>query len=120
MNLDLDKVPTTLDEAVEMLYASLEEEDKNFIKNESPDSIHHGAGRWLRNNWSLWQRETPLVQWFIKNLGIGHADDLSGTIHAALWAKVKGEKFDAIAHVEHYKKHWINFGVHPVTQEKLV
>lgn len=119
MQLDLDKVPVNLDQAVEMLYNSLDEQDKDFILHQTPDSIHFSQGMWLRNNWSLWQRETPLVQWFIKTLGIGHADDLSGTINAALWAKVRGEVFDVNEHVKKYKVHWNMMGVDPITQEKI-
>jgi hypothetical protein len=114
MKLTLDKVPTNLDQAVELLAESLDQEDINHILHNTIMVHHFGLDMWLRNNWSLWERDSILVQWFIKNLGIAHADDVSGTILAALLAKVRNEPFDPIEHVKVYKKYWYAAGVDPL------
>lgn len=118
MKLNLDKVPKNLTEAIQLIKVAIENDgEKKHFNN--PVSLHFGFGMWLRNNWSLWDKETPLVQWFVKNLGIVHADDISGTILEGLAFELRGEVFDAIKHVEYYKSHWKSFGIDPATQLKL-
>lgn len=118
MNFNLDTVPKTLDEAVNLILTAITDtEEIEGLKD--PIMLHHGFGRWLRNNWSLWEKETVLVQWFVANLGIIHADDISGTILEACAAKLKGEEFDALKHVESYKEHWKRYGMDPATMEKI-
>jgi hypothetical protein len=46
-----------------------------------------------------------LVQWF-NDRNIFHPDDMSGTIMAALKAKLAGEPFDFDSHVQRYYRHW--------------
>lgn len=115
MNLNLDTVPKTLDEAVDLIVNGLEDEDISYIRNHPKPSYNHfGIGMWFRNNWSLWERDTPLTQWFIKNLGIVHADDTSSTIFAAVWAKVRNELFNPLDHVEKYKRYWWSIDQDPL------
>lgn len=119
MPFDADKVPSNLDQAVEMMLAAIPEEDRERLKSVDPVEFHHSSGRWFRNNWSLWDKETVLVQWFIRELKIGHADDISGTLMSAVWAKLRGEPFDAVEHVKKYHAHWAAYGVDPITGQKI-
>jgi hypothetical protein len=119
MKLDLDKVPSTLDEAVDMVVVALEPEDMEFIKSHEAVDAHHTVGRGLRNAWSLWDKETVLVQWFKENYKIFHADDLSGVILSSVWAKVRGEKYDIQADITEFHEHWKRQGVDPETGETL-
>ena len=119
MPLNLDVVPTSLDQALKMLIDGLSDEDRRYIQELPSHSIHFSSGMWLRNNWSLWDKETPLVKWFIKNLGLGHADDISGILYGMLWAAVRSGKFDLDGEVERYKKHWAMYGVDPITCERI-
>lgn len=107
MNKDLqDLVPATIREAVEVLEASLTAEDREFIKASSPGSVHFGGGMSMRNNWSLWERETPMKRDAVENYRIAHADDLSGLIFAWLWSRVRGEGFDPVAYCQRFHDHW--------------
>lgn len=115
----MDRVPSNLDQAVEMIVTSLSDDERNYIIKCCPETFHFTTGMWLRNNWDLWDRDTIFVQWCIKNLEIGHADDISGTIFAAVWAWVRNERFDVIQHVQRYKDHWRKAGVDPITQKPL-
>jgi hypothetical protein len=119
MNLNLDKVPSNLDDALEMLEKGLDDEDRKFILEHDAAETHFSFGMWLRNNWSLWEKDTVLSQWFRDELKIGHADDMSGIILGSLWAKIRGEKFDIQDEIERYHKHWREHGIDPVTQEPL-
>lgn len=116
MNLNLDIVPTNLDSAVNLIIEALTPEEKQVFLN--PVGLHHGFGTWLRNIWSLWDKETLLVQWFVENLGIIHADDISATILTSVSFKVRQEEFNVNKHVEIYKNHWRRYGLNPATMEK--
>lgn len=110
MRLNLDRVPKNLNEAVSILTEAIESSrDRESLKD--PVIHHFGFGMYLRNSWSLWDRETIIVQWFKKNLGLVHADDISGTILEALACSIKGEDFDPIAHAQTYIDHWKKIGV---------
>ena len=111
MKLNLDKVPSNLDEAVTILKEGLESKDYEFIKDPKSDSVdlHFGFGMYLRNEWSLWDKETVIVKWFKENYGIDHADDLSGIILDCLWQDIRGkprrDKEKAQSFIEHWKKY---------------
>jgi hypothetical protein len=113
MKLNLDVVPKNLDDAVRILKEAIKDEEEAKQLQDTA-GLHFGLGMYLRNNWSLWDTETVLVQWFKENLGIAHADDLSGTILEALAASLRGEEFDAKAHVQRYIEHWKRYGVNPL------
>jgi hypothetical protein len=127
MNLE-DKLPTNLDEVVDMIIAEIQAQkvEKEVTEEGIP---HHGAGTSIRNRLHLWWHPSwktpgvssegkleevatpkpPLVQWF-HNINIYHADDMSGTITAAVQAKLKGEPFDVHQHIQRYFKHWRKYG----------
>lgn len=119
MHLDFTIQPRTLTEAVDLLLAGLDDQDRRDIASMSPESTHFGFGMNLRNEWGLWLEHTPLVQWFRRELQIGHADDMSGIILGSFWAAVLGQTFDVQAEVRRYHTHWLNQGIDPVTQERL-
>lgn len=118
MKFDLDTMPTNLDEAVNQILNSLDDHEE-IEAMKDPVGLHFGFGMWLRNNWSLWDRETHLVQWFIKNLGIVHADDISSTILEGVATKLRGEEFDPASHVNYYKEYWRANGLDPATMERI-
>jgi hypothetical protein len=109
--LNLDKVPKNLEEALEIL-DGLAETDKSYLKANGSVSVHFGFGGWLRNNWSLWEKDTPFVLWFNK-LGIYHADDMSGIILEAFIARLRGEPYDMQPTIQRYRNHWSSIGLDP-------
>tara|TARA_Y100000034_G_scaffold43496_3_gene53128 strand:- start:43056 stop:43415 length:360 start_codon:yes stop_codon:yes gene_type:complete len=106
VKLNLDTVPSTLEGAVKMIVEALDEEEIAFIHRNESCAIHHGFGRSTRNNWSLWDRETPLVRHFLERFNIGHADDISGMLMDCTWKSVKGEPWELEKQVERYHTHW--------------
>lgn len=112
-----EKIPVDLTEAVAILESWMTEADKEKIRNSDPACYHHGFGTNVRNKWHLWERNTPLVQWFISTYGIAHADDISGIMMNSLWAKVRNEYYDPRIDVQRYKEHWARMGYDPLKEE---
>lgn len=114
--------PKTLDEAIEHLYSTLTEEDKEFIRNNSHGTIHHFTGMALRNAWGLWKEGTPFKKDIKKRFNLfGHGDDCSGLIFEGVWAQVKGEDVNTVltATAKRYTKHWKKYGVNPETGKEI-
>ena len=108
MKLNEDKVPTTLDEAIQFLRESFSKGDIKAIKH--PDfagqGLHFTLGMYLRNNWSLWEKDTVLVQWFKKTYDIDHADDISGIILDSCFRDIRGEPRQDKKLAKRYLEHW--------------
>ena len=112
-------VPTTLEEAVEVVVAALEDADRDQILATSNEAaVHLGFGMYLRNRWGLWTDESPLRKHFQERFGLGHADDISGIICTSVWASVYGVPFDPEPTVARFKEHWARYGVDPLTGRK--
>lgn len=77
-----DTVPTTPEEAIQVLDALLVKEDKEWLATEENAAIevHHSLGRWIRNNWGLWADEPNELKTYFINKGVTHPDDMSGEI----------------------------------------
>lgn len=120
MPIKLDEVyPHTLDEAIDILYNSLDDDELAFVKSEGVAGMHHGFGTAIRNFWGLWNKDSVLGEHFRTTYGLGHADDMSGLILGGLAAKVNGVEFDRQAEVARYYEHWANAGVDPLTLESV-
>ncbi len=107
--IDQDTVPATMLQAVEMLDASLSPEAREALQR--LEMSHHGVGQYLRNNWSLWEWDTPLKNDCIATYKIAHADDMSGLLIAWTMARVRGQDFDPIAYCERFHEHWRREGM---------
>lgn len=112
MKIDLDRLPNNLNDAVEMLATACgdaDHDDFRAISKERPDFLHgqHDTlGRWIRNNWNLWE-DSPIARWFINTYGICHADDMSGMIISAFEHWYNGKEYDPITDAGMYRAHWI-------------
>lgn len=110
MKLNPDMVPINLEEAIKTLTEGLTPEDIAEIKrpNFVPSQVHMTVGIMLRNEWSLWDKDSILMRWFKKNYGIDHADDLSGLIIDCLVQDIKDkprrDKELAKKYIDHWKK----------------
>jgi len=115
-------IPETLDDAINHLYENLTDRDIHFIKYNESYSIHHSGGMSLRNNWGLWQKNTPFKKDIKSRFNLfGHADDCSGLIFAGLWAKVKNKDVNDALNKEakRYHKHWPKYGIYPATGKEI-
>ncbi len=113
MNIDMDSVPSTVEGAVDRLIAGMSDDELLSVRDgtcDSPTQLHHFAGRGLRNNWSLWSADTPLLRDAVFTYRIGHADDISSLILSWTFAKARGEDFDPIAYCQTFYDHWEKIG----------
>lgn len=108
MILNQDKVPSTLDDAVATLREGLDEADVAELHKATfdPAQLHFSLGMLVRNEWSLWDKETILVQWFKKTYDIEHPDDISGMILDCLHRDVIGKPRRAAELAKRYINHW--------------
>ena len=85
--------PKTVDEAVLLLIEKLGPENCQTVaaiktETELIGKLHHGLGRWVRNNFGLWQNNKALQE-ATGVSGPDDADDASGVILRALWEFLK-------------------------------
>ena len=84
--------PTTIDEAVGVVIATLSDEDKPLIAA-MPESeligMHFGLGMWVRNNLGLWQGNDALMQSIRKRDPGIHPDDVSMLIIEDVWKRLR-------------------------------
>lgn len=73
-------IPQNLQEAIEELDRKLNKEDKEYIVENGSLAVHHSLGRWIRNNWGLWDEEDNELKASLKKLGYSHPDDMSNYI----------------------------------------
>lgn len=106
-----DFVPATIEQAVDSIVDNLEEQEKQIIIQSDPANHHFQFGMSMRNNWSLWEKETPIKRDAVEKYKIAHADDLSGLIMEWVWAKVNQKEFDPVSYCERFHTHWRQFGI---------
>jgi hypothetical protein len=117
--------PQTIREAVYFL-KKLREKHLLFItkdfnaltENQFTGRAHHGLGQQIRNDWGLWQ-DSDLAKNF-KEMGIHHADDMSGIILATTYREITGQTWDIAGQIKHYKDYWADMAVdtHNIDQDE--
>lgn len=116
------KPPTTLNDAIATIVAGLTPEEVKYIQdNNDSGGIHHGVGTAIRNGWSLWEKDSPLVKDIRARFDVSHGDDCSGLIFTGVWATVRGGDVDRDlkAQAKSYLRHWKKSGVDQHTGEPL-
>lgn len=85
-------LPTSLDEAVGVILAMLDDKDLNEI-TQMPFTdlfnLHFGLGQWIRNNLGLWQSDSPLMKAIQTHTPGIHPDDASTVVIEALWHRLQ-------------------------------
>lgn len=71
--------PTNLAEAIKILDEQLFKEDKEYLLEHNALLVHHSLGRWIRNNFGLWE-ENSILKENIGKLGYTHPDEISNYI----------------------------------------
>lgn len=79
------------------------EQEQRFLAE-----THHGIGQWIRNNWGLWTGST--LRNALVELGLTHADDMSGLILTCYIRKKLGRPLDIEGQVEKYRAFWAGEG----------
>ena len=80
MNYDKVNIPKTILGAFSELDNMLLQDDKDYIVENGSIAVHHSLGRWIRNNWELWDDEPNDLKKIFLNIGISHPDDMSNYI----------------------------------------
>ena len=101
------KIPETLEEAVEAVkrWDGVVEWAAAANVDEATNSIHHFAGRGIRNGWGLWTG-SALACHLYDRFGLTHADDMSGLIFHCAWQALNDLPWGAEDVAEFYKKYW--------------
>ena len=110
MLIDQDRVPATVVEAIKMFWDALEEPEKQSLKDVDEDQLvvfHHTLGEDIRNAWTLTDKNSILVNQF-KELGVSHADDISGIILTSVYRKLHKKPLNLKGQVAKFKKYWMN------------
>jgi len=109
MNLNQDVVPSNLEEAIKLLQEALDPKEISVIKKMTSTSLHMSIGQYIRNEWSLWDKDTKLVAWFYEKYKVNHADDISAIIIESMVAdlnnKPRRDKELAKEFIEHWEAH---------------
>ena len=85
-----DKPPTTVEEAVEVLLSQLATQSKDRLRRDRREDLiglHFTLGRWIRNNFGLWDHNRALLE----DTGQEHPDGASMAIIEALWESLRVE-----------------------------
>ena len=73
-------IPNNIEEAFAELDRMLQQDDKDYIIEVGQIAMHHTLGRWIRNNWGLWDDEANDLKRIFTEIGISHPDDMSNYI----------------------------------------
>jgi hypothetical protein len=115
----LSYIPVTLNEAIDLIYATLDEKEKAYLtQDDALAGLHHSFGMDLRNGWGLWEKQSPIVKDVQNKFSIfAHADDISGLILAGVVAQIKGLDVSSELNktAESYARHWKKYGIDPKT-----
>lgn len=107
----MSKKPTTVEEAMQAFNDVLSLEDQaQILKTDKEELImyHHGLGRWIRNNWGLWDQNVEqgtLLQHMI-DLGFQHPDDMSQALIVEYWARMNHQPSQFQDDINRSKEYW--------------
>lgn len=110
----MDK-PSTIDECMDALNKLLSPQDQDEFLQVSEDDLvllHHGLGRWIRNNWGLWEPEAAdgTLLKHMKDLGFIHPDDMSQSIIVEYWSRLHNRPSQLQERIAFYKEYWEKHG----------
>jgi len=113
-DINLDRVPRTLMEAVKFITDGLSPQDRRaIIAAKSPSFAHTTVGRFIRNSWSLWDHDCILTLHFRNIHKIWHPDDMSGLILHGVYCHVRNVDPDYNKEVKRYRDFWKTHGKDP-------
>lgn len=103
-------IPGNLEEAINQLNKIFDDSTKAEIKKKTEDQFssesHFGIGKWIRNNWQLWNDDSKLSKYF-HHLGIYHPDDMSGIILDSYHRSLLGKDIQLNEQIKYYQEYWL-------------
>jgi len=117
--MEISIYPNDLKEAVDTLITYFNHElelVKSMKENKFIGETHHIGGQFIRNSWNLWwyedhgfddwPKEKPKLIEFFNNMGIVHADDISGIILTCFYRELKHKPYELEKQIKMYQDHW--------------
>jgi len=105
-----DKIPETLEEAVNILFEKNMEQLGKLAK-EDMAKYHFSTGMNIRNAWGLWDKDSVLHKHFKERFGLWHADDMSGLIFHCFHRAINSRPWGADEQALHYHEYWKNMKI---------
>lgn len=100
-------VPNNIEEAMEAFSRILENDEKVRLATSTKEKLilyHNNLGRWIRNNWKLWEGG-PLLD-HMKSLGFIHPDDMSQALIHEYWARLNSQPSTIEEEIKKYAEYW--------------
>lgn len=107
-------IPKNINESFSVLDEIFNEskEDQEWFKaaaeDEAVSSLHSGLGRWIRNTWGFWTKDTDLYN-TLKNMGLWHADDMYSLILTSYHRKLNGKELNLKQQIENHINYWKDY-----------
>jgi len=104
--------PKNLQECLDLLIKTPAPGKEDFQladEDEATTAVHHHGGRGLRNDWNLWDPDSPLHKFFKEKYGLWHADDMSSIIFTCLHRKLNDKPLDIRGQCKVFYKHWLQY-----------
>lgn len=104
-------IPSNLHECLctlDIIISQSKNVDVHFFKNMTEKECvanTQNLGKWLRNNWGLWKKESKLYSYF-NNMGLWHADDMSSLIITSYHRHINDKKINIKQQVDKFIKYW--------------
>jgi hypothetical protein len=87
-------------------------EDQEWFKSAEEEdavtSLHNGLGRWIRNTWGFWTKDTEIYT-VLKNMGLWHADDMYSIIMTSYHRKINGKELNLKEQIQHHINYWKDY-----------
>lgn len=87
-------------------------EDQEWFKSsneeEAVSAFHSGLGRWIRNTWGFWTKDTELYT-VLNNMGLWHADDMYSIIMTSYHRKLQGKELNLKEQVQYHINYWKDY-----------
>jgi hypothetical protein len=100
-----ENIPKNIEECFqEMLKFGNLDDFKRLSEQEAVATTHHTVGRWIRNNWGLWE-DSILKEYFV-SFGIQHPDDMSGLVILFFHRHLNQKPINFDGEVTLIKKHY--------------
>ena len=74
---------------------------KNMTEEEAAHKLHFSLGRWIIHNWGFY--EGSRLSLYLKNLGIGHPDDMAQVIIITYHRNLNKNKLNVKELIDHYQ-----------------
>lgn len=105
-------IPKNINECFNVLteiFEQSKEEDRTWFKKSTEDEVssnmHHDLGRWMRNTWGLWTKNTELFE-ILNNMGLWHADDMSTFIIVSYHRFINGKDLGFKEQIDRFIEYW--------------